>query len=187
MRFLPTDVSGVIVIEPQIHRDQRGFFLETYHSDKYSAAGLPSVFLQDNHSLSAKDTIRGLHLQVRKPQAKLVRVVEGEIWDVAVDVRPSSATFGRWTACLLSASNFRQLYIPEGCAHGFCVLSDRAQVEYKCTVVYDPADEAGIAFDDETLGVSWPTTHPLLSPRDRQNPSFAAFLAARHHSLVEAR
>src|SRR5262245_15891542 len=123
MRFVETDIPGVIVVEPNVYRDARGYFLETYHADKYANGGLPGPFVQDNHSCSGRGTIRGLHLQVRKPQGKLVRVIEGEIWDVAVDIRRGSPTFGRWTAMLLSAENFKQLYIPEGCAHGFCVVS----------------------------------------------------------------
>jgi dTDP-4-dehydrorhamnose 3,5-epimerase len=170
MRFIPTEISGVVIVEPDVHRDGRGYFLETYHAEKYRAGGLPLAFVQDNQSSSVQNTLRGLHLQLRKPQGKLVRAVEGEIWDVAVDVRPGSSTFGKWTATCLSAENFRQFYVPPGCAHGFCVLSDRAQVEYKCTALYDPADEAGIAFDDPSLGISWPIRNPTLSARDQKNP-----------------
>jgi dTDP-4-dehydrorhamnose 3,5-epimerase len=184
MRFVETDIPGVIVVEPDVYRDARGYFLETYHADKYAGGGLPGPFVQDNHSCSGRNTLRGLHLQVRRPQGKLVRVIEGEIWDVAVDVRRGSPTFGRWTAMLLSSDNFKQLYIPEGCAHGFCVVSDRAQVEYKCTALYDPRDEAGIAFDDSTLAISWPVTAPLLSDRDRRNPSLAEFLDAHDHPVL---
>ena len=172
MRFVETAIPGVIVIEPDVHRDARGFFLETFHAAKYGAAGIPEAFVQDNHSSSVRNTLRGLHMQVKNPQGKLVRVIEGEIWDVAVDVRPGSATFGRWVAETLSAENFRQLYIPPGCAHGFCVLSDRAQVQYKCTALYDPKDEIGIAFDDCALGIQWPVDAPVLSDRDRKHGSF---------------
>ena len=173
--FVETEIAGVIVIEPVVHRDDRGFFLETYHESKYRAGGLDLPFVQDNHSLSVRHTIRGLHLQLTKPQGKLVRVIEGEIWDVAVDVRPGSPTFGRWTGSWLSAENFRQLYIPPGCAHGFCVTSPRAQVQYKCTVVYDPADEVGIRYDDPDLGIAWPVADAILSRRDRENLSMVAF------------
>jgi dTDP-4-dehydrorhamnose 3,5-epimerase len=169
MRFVETAIAGVIVIEPDVHRDPRGFFLETFHAAKYAAAGIPAVFVQDNHSSSVRNTLRGLHMQVRKPQGKLIRVVEGEIWDVAVDVRRGSATFGRWTAERLSAENFKQLYVPPGCAHGFCVLSETAQVQYKCTELYDPADEIGIAYDDPDLAIAWPVASPLLSERDRSH------------------
>lgn len=174
MRVITTEIPGVIIVEPDVHRDARGYFLETFHAAKYAAAGIPEVFLQDNHSCSVQHTLRGLHLQVRKPQGKLVRVVQGDIWDVAVDVRPGLPTFGRWTATRLTAENFRQLFVPPGCAHGFCVLSETAQVEYKCTQLYDPTDEVGIAYDDPDLAIEWPVKAPILSDRDR-----------RHGRLVE--
>ena len=123
MKFQSTELAGVVLVEPDVHRDARGYFLETYHADKYRHGGLPVSFVQDNQSCSTRNTLRGLHMQVRKPQGKLVRVVSGEIWDVAVDVRAGSATFGRWFGTYLSSDNFRQLYVPEGCAHGFCVVS----------------------------------------------------------------
>jgi len=173
MRFTECDVDGVIAIEPTVHRDARGFFLETFHVAKYRDGGIPTSFVQDNHSCSVRNTLRGLHMQVRRPQGKLVRVIEGEIWDVAVDVRRGSPTFGRWTAMFLSADNFKQLYVPPGCAHGFCVVSDRAQVEYKCTALYDPTDEVGIAYNDRSLNIPWPVDTPILSERDRNNPDLA--------------
>lgn len=171
MRAIPTDLSGVIIIEPDVHHDARGFFLETYHLEKYRALGMDAPFVQDNHSRSTFGTIRGLHLQVRRPQAKLIRVVEGEIYDVAVDVRRGSPTFGRWVGVKLSADQFRQCYIPAGFAHGFSVLSPAAQVEYKCTDVYDPADELGIAWNDPALAISWLVERPILSERDQRHPS----------------
>ena len=177
LRFIGTDLPGVILIEPQVFRDARGFFLETFHAGKYAAAGIPQTFVQDNQSSSVKNTLRGLHLQWRKPQGKLVRVVRGEVWDVAVDLRRDLPTFGRWTAVSLSADNFHQLYVPAGCAHGFCVLSDVAEVEYKCTELYDPADEVGIAYDDPELAIPWPVTEPLLSPRDQHHPTLRELLA----------
>jgi dTDP-4-dehydrorhamnose 3,5-epimerase len=167
MKFSDTAVTGVMLIEPDVHRDARGYFLETFHAGKYAAAGIPREFVQDNHSASVANTLRGLHLQLRRPQGKLVRVIEGSIWDVAVDVRRGSPTFGRWTAEVLSAENFRQIYIPPGCAHGFCVLSQAAQIEYKCTELYDSADELGIAWDDPSLAIPWPVPTPLMSDRDR--------------------
>jgi dTDP-4-dehydrorhamnose 3,5-epimerase len=173
MTFAETDIPGVILIEPDVHYDSRGFFLETYHARKYVAGGIPLLFVQDNQSLSSRDTIRGLHMQLRHPQGKLVRAIEGEIWDVAVDMRVGSPTFGRWTAASLSSSNFRQLYVPPGCAHGFCVTSPRAQVEYKCTAIYDPTDEVGIAYDDEQLGIPWPVINPVVSAKDIKNPGLA--------------
>ena len=171
MHVRPTDLQGVLVVEPDVHRDARGFFVETYHVDKFRAAGIPDVFVQDNHSRSLVNTIRGLHLQVRRPQAKLIRVIEGEIYDVAVDVRRGSPTFGRWVAVVLSADNFRLFYVPAGFAHGFCVLSSIAQVEYKCTNVYDPQDEIGVAWNDPSLAIAWPAADPILSDRDRRNPT----------------
>jgi dTDP-4-dehydrorhamnose 3,5-epimerase len=176
MRFRHKELPGVVVIEPTVHRDERGFFLETFHADKYAAAGLPSAFAQDNHSMSVRSTLRGLHFQHRNPQGKLVRVIEGEIWDVAVDLRSDSPTFGRWTAERLSAESFRQMYVPPGCAHGFCVLSDRAQVNYKCTALYDPTDEMGLSYDDPELAIPWPVAAPLLSPRDRKHLRLADIL-----------
>lgn len=176
LKFTPTEIEGVTLIEPHVFRDARGYFLETYHAGKYSAGGLTTPFVQDNHSCSVRDTLRGLHMQLRKPQGKLVRVIEGEIWDVAVDVRVGSASFGQWTAMLLSANNARQLYVPPGCAHGFCVLSERAQVEYKCTALYDPADEVGIAYNDPDLAIPWPIDTPVLSERDKRNGPLAAML-----------
>lgn len=170
MRVTECGISGVLLFEPDVYRDARGYFLETYHADKYRAAGLHEVFVQDNHSRSVRRTLRGLHLQVRNPQGKLIRAITGEIWDVAVDVRPDSPTFGKWVGEVLSGDNFRQLYIPPGFAHGFCVLSDEAHVEYKCTRFYDPADEIGIAYNDPTLAIDWPVADPLLSPKDARNP-----------------
>ncbi len=169
MRFVTTEIPAVIVVEPDVYRDERGFFLETYHADKYREGGIDVCFVQDNHSQSVRGTVRGLHLQWRRPQGKLIRVIEGEIWDVAVDVRRGSPTFGRWVGVSLSASNFRQCYIPPGFAHGFCVVSPVAQVEYKCTDVYDPGGEIGIAWDDDELAIPWPVTDPILSSRDRAN------------------
>jgi dTDP-4-dehydrorhamnose 3,5-epimerase len=170
MRFLPTELPGVILVEPDVFRDERGFFLETYHVEKYRSGGIPGPFVQDSHSRSVHATLRGLHLQVGRPQAKLVRVVEGEIFDVAVDVRRGSPTFGRWVGITLSAENFRQCYVPAGFAHGFSVLSETAQVEYKCTEVYDRDSELGIAWDDPALAIQWPVRQPVLSDRDRNNP-----------------
>jgi dTDP-4-dehydrorhamnose 3,5-epimerase len=165
-----SDLPEVLIIEPKVHRDDRGFFLETYHATKYRDAGIDRPFVQDNHSRSVAGAIRGLHLQVRRPQAKLVRVIEGEIFDVAVDVRRGSPTFGRWMGVTLTSENFLQCYVPEGFAHGFCVLSHEAQVEYKCSALYDPDGEIGIAWDDPDIAIGWPIDHPLLSIRDRRHP-----------------
>jgi dTDP-4-dehydrorhamnose 3,5-epimerase len=177
VRFVPTAIPDVLIIEPDVHRDGRGFFLETYHEQKYRAGGVPGPFLQDNHSLSVGGTLRGLHLQARHPQGKLVRVVEGEIFDVAVDVRRGSPAFGQWVGHTLSAENFRQCWVPPGFAHGFCVLSERAHVEYKCTDFYDAAGEIGIVWNDPTIGIVWPIASPIVSDRDRRHPKLSELMA----------
>jgi dTDP-4-dehydrorhamnose 3,5-epimerase len=171
MRLIATDLPGVVVVEGDVLRDHRGFFLETYHADKFRAMGVVGTFVQDNHSHSIRGTLRGLHLQVAQPQAKLIRVVSGEIFDVAVDVRRGSPTFGRWIGVTLMAASFRQLYVPEGFAHGFAVVSERADVEYKCTSVYHPVSELVIRWNDPALAVQWPIAEPLLSDRDRSAPT----------------
>jgi dTDP-4-dehydrorhamnose 3,5-epimerase len=176
VRVVSTDLPGVLIIEPDVHQDTRGFFLETYHAAKYQAAGISDSFVQDNHSRSVQGTLRGLHLQLRRPQGKLVRVIEGEVFDVAVDVRVGSPTFGRWVGVTLSAANFLQCYVPPGFAHGFAVVSPVAQVEYKCTDVYDPDGELGIAWNDPAIGIDWPIAEPLLSARDMQHPPLAALM-----------
>lgn len=176
MRGVTTELPGVLVIEPVVHSDERGFFLESFHAQKHAALGIPGPFLQDNHSRSRFGTVRGLHLQVRRPQGKLIRVVQGEIFDVAVDVRRGSPHFGKWIGMTLSADTFRQLYVPGGFAHGFSVLSDTAEVIYKCTEYYEPADELGIAWDDPALAIGWGVERPILSDRDRQHPPLAALI-----------
>ena len=177
MRVTPTAIDGVLVIEPDVHVDGRGFFVETYQAERYQRHGIAEPFVQDNHSRSVGGTLRGLHLQVRRPQGKLVRVTEGEVFDVAVDVRMGSPTFGRWVAVTLTAENFKQCYIPPGFAHGFCVLSPVAQVEYKCTDFYEAAAEVGIAWNDPALGIPWPVRDPILSPRDMRHPTLAELAA----------
>jgi dTDP-4-dehydrorhamnose 3,5-epimerase len=167
MNFIETALPGVILIEPRVHRDERGFFLESYHRQKFQEGGIRSSFVQDNHSRSTRDTLRGLHLQRTKLQGKLIRVIEGTIFDVAVDVRRGSRHFAKWIGFELSAENFRQLYIPPGFAHGFAVTSDAAQVEYKCTEMYAPEDELTIAWDDPQIGIEWPLKEPLLSKKDQ--------------------
>jgi len=169
VRTIATAIPGVLLIEPEVHRDGRGFFLETYHLEKYRQLGITDRFVQDNRSRSVKGTLRGLHLQVARPQAKLIQVVEGEIYDVAVDVRRGSPTFGKWVGLTLSAERCTQCYVPTGFAHGFAVTSEVALVEYKCTDVYDPASQIGIAWDDPALAIAWPTRDPVLSDKDRGN------------------
>jgi dTDP-4-dehydrorhamnose 3,5-epimerase len=170
MRFVPTELPGVIVVEPDVHRDARGFFVETYHGPRYREHGIAEPFVQDNHSLSRRGTLRGLHGQSPNPQGKLVRVIEGEIFDVAVDARLGSPGFGRHVAVVLSAENFRQLYVPPGVLHGFCVTSEVAQVEYKCTAIYDPSTEFSVRWSDPELAIPWPIGEPVLSEKDRAAP-----------------
>jgi dTDP-4-dehydrorhamnose 3,5-epimerase len=169
MKFIATGIPGVIVVEPQVFRDERGFFLETYHREKYQEGGIDAVFVQDNHSRSQRGSIRGLHAQIRRPQGKLIRAVEGEIYDVAVDIRRGSPHFGQWVGVWLSADNFRQVYIPPGFAHGFCVTSEIAQVVYKCTDFYDPEGEISVQWNDPDLKINWPLDEihsPILSKKD---------------------
>ena len=167
MRISPTDLPEVLLVEPTVHRDERGFFLESWHAEKFAAAGLDVHFVQDNQSGSRRGTLRGLHAQVARPQGKLMRASVGEIYDVAVDIRPGSPRFGSSVGLVLSAENFRQLWIPEGFAHGFCVISELAEIQYKCTAPYDPTSEITIAWDDPRLAIQWPVRDPLLSPKDR--------------------
>ena len=170
MKSSPTDLPGVILIEPDVHRDDRGFFVESYQQKRYDAGGVDQRFVQDNHSRSGHRTLRGLHAQLKQPQSKLVRVIEGEVFDVAVDIRRGSPHFGRFATALLSSDNFLQLYVPPGFAHGFCVTSEFAQFEYKCTDFYDAADEIAIAWNDPDIGIPWPESDPLLSGKDAAAP-----------------
>ena len=178
MKILRLELEGLVVIEPQVYRDARGFFLETFQARKYKEAGLPENFVQDNHSLSLGGVLRGLHAQRRHPQGKLVRVVEGEVFDVAVDVRRGSPTFGRWEGVELSAANKRQLWIPEGFAHGFLALEDDTHFLYKTTDVYARDCERSIRWDDPGIGVSWPLPAgidaPFVAPKDAAAPPLAA-------------
>ena len=173
MNFISTSFAGVTVIEPDVFRDERGFFLETFHSAKYTAGGIDAPFVQDNHSRSGYGTIRGLHAQSRHPQGKLVRVLAGAIFDVVVDIRRGSPTFRHWLSFELSAENFRQLYVPPGYAHAICIVSESAEIEYKCTAFYDPSDEIRIAWNDPAIGIQWPIAAPLLSAADRTAASLA--------------
>jgi len=174
MKFLPTSLPGVLIIEPDVFRDERGWFLESYHAQKYQDGGIPLPFVQDNYSSSVRGTLRGLHAQISRPQGKLVRVVKGEIFDVAVDIRRGSPTFASWESVLLTAENFKQIYIPPGFAHGFCVLSDSADVEYKCTDVYTPGDEIALIWNDQQVAIQWPLESPILSPKDATGQSLEA-------------
>lgn len=170
MRVIETGLPGLRILEPVVHRDSRGFFLETYHAPRYREHGIADEFVQDNHSRSGRGTLRGLHGQFPRAQAKLVRVIEGEILDVAVDVRRGSPTYARHVATVLSAENFRQLYVPPGFVHGFCVTSEVAQVEYKCSEVYRPEEEFSVLWSDPELGIRWPLEQPILSEKDSKAP-----------------
>jgi dTDP-4-dehydrorhamnose 3,5-epimerase len=170
VEFEPTAIPAVIRVNPRVHRDARGFFLESFHRDRFAQGGIDAVFVQDNHSFSARGTLRGLHMQRAFAQGKLVRCTAGEIFDVAVDVRRGSATFGRWVGETLSAENFRQLWVPPGFLHGFCVVSETAQVEYKCTELYHPEDELGVIWNDPDIGIAWPVGTPVLSAKDAALP-----------------
>ena len=173
MRVTTTRLAGLLVVEPDVFSDERGFFLETFSAPALAAEGISTSFVQDNHSRSVRDTIRGLHYQAGTGQAKLVRAARGRIWDVAVDIRPDSPTFGSWEAFELDDVEHRQLYVPVGFAHGFCVLSDVADVCYKVSSVYDAELERGLLWNDPAIGIRWPVSSPLLSARDRNNPSLA--------------
>lgn len=173
--FIKTPVKDVYVIEPTVFGDNRGYFMETYNQKEFVENGLDMVFVQDNESRSKKGVLRGLHFQKTNPQGKLVRCLEGEVFDVAVDLRKDSETFGKWYGVTLSAENKKQFYIPEGFAHGFVVLSDTATFCYKCTRLYDPSDEGGLMWNDKTVNIQWPITEDmeiLLSEKDKVNPSF---------------
>ena len=171
-----TDLEGLKIIKPQVFKDERGFFFESYNIEKMKKAGIKTVFVQSNHSKSVKNTLRGLHFQIPPGgQVKLVRCSRGIIWDVAVDIRKGSSTFGKWFGIELSENNFKQFYIPIGFAHGFCVLSDVAEVQYECSAVYNKDLESGIMWNDPDLAVDWPVKKPLLSDRDTQNKLFAEF------------
>ncbi len=170
MKIIETDLPGCLILEPQVFGDERGFFYESFNHDKLAAHGLQPAFVQGNVSASVRGVLRGLHYQWPKPQGKYVSVLEGEVWDVAVDIRRGSPTFGRWTAALLSADNKRHFWIPEGFAHGFVTLSERALFTYLCTATYDRAADAGIRWNDASLAIDWPVSEPLLSTKDAKAP-----------------
>lgn len=172
MKFTPLAIPEVVLIEPRVCGDARGFFMETYTRRAFAEHGITADFVQCNHSCSVRHTLRGLHYQVGQPQGKLVRAVRGEVFDVVVDIRFDSPTFGRWVGEILSAENKKQLYVPVGFAHGFCVLSDAAEFLYSCTDYYFPQGERGIIWNDPQLAIAWPVQEPLLSEKDRRNVKF---------------
>ena len=174
MNVVKTKLHDCVIIEPKVFGDERGFFLETFQAERYADhAGITLPFVQDNHSHSSRGVLRGLHFQKTKPQGKLVRVVKGEVYDVAVDIRQGSCTFGQWEGVVLTDENKKQLWVPPGFAHGFLVLSDTADFEYKCTDYYDPNDEGSILWDDPDLDISWPIEYPKLSNKDSSAPRLA--------------
>ena len=169
MKRIETALPAVCLIDPDLLADSRGFFFESYHEEKFKEIGISDRFIQDNHSKSVKGTLRGLHYQLKYPQAKLCRVIQGEVFDVAVDLRRDSPAFGKWAGAILSAENKRQIYIPRGFAHGFLVLSETAEFLYKCDDFYHPEDEQGIAWDDPDIGIEWNIQNPILSKKDLRN------------------
>ena len=171
---MDTSLPGVCELQPKLFRDARGFFIETYSQKKFTELGISDIFVQDNHSRSSKGTLRGLHYQLHRPQAKLCRVVEGEALDVAVDIRAGSPTFGKWTSVVLSAEKHNQIFIPAGFAHGFAALTETVQFLYKCSDFYDPSDEHGIIWSDPGLGISWGVENPLISEKDAKYSTLAA-------------
>ncbi len=168
IKYTETDLPGVLLIDPRVFEDSRGFFMETFHQKKYADAGIDHSFIQDNYSHSTRGTLRGLHYQLNHPQGKLVYVITGEIYDVAVDIRRGSPGFGKWTGQYLSDKNRRQIFVPEGFAHGFCVLSETADVLYKTTDLYNPDDEYGVLWSDPSIGIDWPIEVPEVSDKDKQ-------------------
>ena len=184
MEIRHTDIAGLLTVEPRVHRDHRGFFQETFRLDALERAGVATEWVQDNHSRSGRGTLRGLHFQIGRGQAKLVRCARGSVLDVAVDVREGSPTFGHWRAFELDDRACRQLYVPIGLAHGFCVTSDVADVVYKCSSYYDAAAERTIAFDDPDLAIAWPDLEPIVSERDRAAPTLAQIRHEIHFDVV---
>ena len=178
MNKIETSIAGLYLLEPQVFRDDRGFFYESYHEEKFAALGIADRFVQDNHARSAQGALRGLHYQIEHPQAKLCRVIRGEVLDVVVDLRRGSPTFGRHLSVVLSSENMRQIYIPGGFAHGYLVLSEAAEFVYKCNDFYYPQYERGVLWNDPEIGIDWGIETPLLSAKDRANPPLAKIAPA---------
>ena len=171
MKITETQLAGVLIIEPKVFSDSRGFFKETFQAERYREAGIEYTFVQDNYSRSQKGVLRGLHCQITKPQGKLVSCPKGAVFDVAVDIDPESTTYGQYVGVELTEDNHKQLWVPPGYAHGFCVLSETADFQYKCTDYYDPSDEGGVIWNDPDVAIEWPITHPSLSNKDMLLPS----------------
>ena len=175
MEFIQTEIPDVILVKPSVIEDHRGFFMESYHIEKFSMGGIDCTFVQDNHAKSIQNTLRGLHFQVNFPQAKLLRCLKGKVFDVAVDLRKNSPFYGKWVGEELSEENKYQLFIPEGFAHGYYVLSETAEITYKCSEIYHPEDEQGLRWDDPDIAINWPGIDPILSEKDRQLPPLKDF------------
>ena len=173
MEFIQTEIPDIILVKPNIIEDHRGFFMESYHIEKFKIGGINCTFVQDNHAKSVQNTLRGLHFQVQYPQAKLLRCLKGKVFDVAVDIRQDSLYFGKWVGEELSEENRYQLYIPEGFAHGYYVMSETAEIAYKCSEIYHPQDEQGIRWNDPEIAINWPGDNPILSEKDKALPMMA--------------
>ena len=170
MEFVQTEIPEVILVKPTVIKDHRGYFMESYHIEKFNQGGIDCTFVQDNYAKSIQNTLRGLHFQVKYPQAKLLRCLKGKVFDIAVDIRPDSPSFGKWVGEELSKDNKYQLFIPQGFAHGYYVMSETAEIAYKCSEIYHPEDEQGILWDDPDIAIEWPVKKPLLSGKDRHLP-----------------
>ena len=176
MEFIQTEIPDIILVKPNVIEDHRGFFMESYHIEKFKIGGIKSVFVQDNHAKSVQNTLRGLHFQVQYPQAKLLRCLKGKVFDVAVDIRQDSPYFGKWVGEELSEENRYQLYIPEGFAHGYYVMSETAEIAYKCSEIYHPQDEQGLCWDDPEIAINWPSQNPILSDKDAGLPLLTHYI-----------
>ncbi|WP_061218224.1 dTDP-4-dehydrorhamnose 3,5-epimerase [Leptospira weilii] len=170
MKFEKTPIEGLLILYPKVYEDERGFFLETYESERYKEIGIEDGFVQDNHSHSVKNVIRGMHFTKKRPQSQILTVMRGTIFDVVVDIRKNSSTFGKWFGIELSDDKIRQVYMPPGLAHGFCTLSDSVDLHYKVSEKYDPNDDAGLNYADPIVGISWPIQNPIVSKKDRKLP-----------------
>ena len=173
MEFIQTKISEVILVKPNVIEDHRGFFMESYHIEKFTIGGIKCKFVQDNHAKSVQNTLRGLHFQINFPQAKLLRCLKGKVFDVAVDIRKDSSTYGKWVGEILSDENKHQLFIPAGFAHGYYVMSETAEIAYKCSEIYHPEDELGLRWNDPDIAIEWPTLDPILSNKDAMLPFLA--------------
>ena len=185
MEFIQTEIPDVILVKPTVIEDQRGFFMESYHIEKFKLGGIDCTFVQDNYVKSVQNTLRGLHFQVKYPQAKLLRCLKGKVFDVVVDIRKDSLFFGKWVGVELSEDNKYQLFIPQGFAHGYYVMSEIAEIAYKCSDIYHPEDEQGIRWDDPDIGIEWPETKPVLSDKDIKLPTLHSLNLKKDYSLEE--